>query len=155
MGGAIHASNTSKENAQKNREFQLYMSNTAYQRAMDSMRDAGLNPMLAYSQGGASTGSGSMAQTPDFASAFGDIGHSAASALQLRSQLKNDKAERKLKAAQTAATLTTAKSVKVQTELDESKLPGARASEEFYKASPWMRWIKNTRDSFFGKGSSE
>lgn len=45
--------------AEKQRKWQEYMSNTSYQRAMEDMRKAGLNPILAYMQGGASTPVGS------------------------------------------------------------------------------------------------
>lgn len=49
------------EQAQKNRDWQEYMSNTSYQRAVADLQKAGLNPILAYSQGGASTPSSSAA----------------------------------------------------------------------------------------------
>lgn len=47
--------------AQLNRDFQERMSNTQYQRAAKDLAAAGLNPYLAYSQGGAGTPSGSVA----------------------------------------------------------------------------------------------
>lgn len=40
------------------RNFQIQMSNTAYGRAIEDMKRSGLNPMLAYTQGGASTPGG-------------------------------------------------------------------------------------------------
>jgi len=55
------ASDFNREEAQKNRDFQQVMSNTAYQRTVHDMRKAGINPMLAINQGGASTPAGGTA----------------------------------------------------------------------------------------------
>lgn len=48
----------SANQAQKQMDFQERMSSTTYQRGMADMKTAGLNPILAYKQGGASSPSG-------------------------------------------------------------------------------------------------
>ena len=53
------AMNYNSAEALANRNWQEHMSNTAYQRAVEDMKKAGLNPILAFSNGGASTPGGS------------------------------------------------------------------------------------------------
>lgn len=53
------AMNFNSTEAMKNREWQEHMSSTAYQRAVADMKEAGLNPILAFQNGGASTPGGS------------------------------------------------------------------------------------------------
>ncbi|QCQ84884.1 DNA pilot protein [Blackfly microvirus SF02] len=60
-GQQLQAEDFNAAQANINRDFQQQMSSTAYQRATADMKAAGINPMAAYQQGGASSPSGSSA----------------------------------------------------------------------------------------------
>lgn len=64
-GGVQQANRANRQMAREQMAFQERMSNTAYQREVEDMRKAGLNPALAHFKGGASTPGGSTATMQD------------------------------------------------------------------------------------------
>lgn len=88
--GSAYSNARNEGLSRENRYWQEYMSNTAYRRAVEDMREAGLNPMLAYSQGGASTPAGNVAEVD---SITGDAVGSAMQARRLKQELRNMKAQ--------------------------------------------------------------
>lgn len=65
FAGGLVTNNSASKEAEKNRKWQEYMSNTSHQREVKDLRAAGLNPILSAGGGGASTPSGNVAPVMD------------------------------------------------------------------------------------------
>lgn len=83
--GGLASNAASARAAEKQMEFQKWMASHSYQLAVGDMRKAGLNPALAYMQGGASTPSGAQAEVKD---ALTPAVSTALQAKQLEAQLQ-------------------------------------------------------------------
>jgi hypothetical protein len=96
---ASAANAASAEQAAKQMEFQERMRDTQYQTAVKDMKASGLNPMLAYSQGGAGTPSGAMGSV-----STATMKNSAAAGIQGYQAISMNEADIDLKKATTVGT---------------------------------------------------
>lgn len=144
------ANATSLTSVREQMQFQERMSNSAYQRAMSDMKSAGLNPMLAFSQGGASAPSGASmtaqtpnVQVPEYRDPIGPAANSAMDAFAKTSTVRqageglaiqqaNSTADIAMKAAQTAATVTSAQKTAKETEILNARAKKEELEGRFY-----------------------
>lgn len=127
LGGMLQNS-ANRSAASRQMGFQEQMSNTSYQRAVSDMRAAGLNPALAYSQGGASSPSGASYSAVD---ALSPAVSSAMQAKRLNQDLENLKAQEK----QTEALAEKAKSDTVSNTWMNAKMKADIANQTAATAS--------------------
>lgn len=129
--GQAQANRENRREAQRNRDFQERMSSSAYQRATTDMRLAGINPMLAYMQGGASSPSGSTATSQDM---LGPAVASAQHARRLSQEIQNMSEQRELTRAQVDAARANRANTEADTALKHIGQDEARARIAFTNA---------------------
>lgn len=123
VGSYLGQQSTNQANAQQAKDqmaFQERMRETSYQTAVEDMKKAGLNPMLAYTQGGASNQPGAAAQMQN---AIGAGVSSAQEGISKYQQLQNMTSQQELLGAQIDDT-TAAAALKRATAITEAYRPG-------------------------------
>lgn len=102
--GGIMANRASAKVAERQMDFQEEMSNTSYQRSVEDMKKAGINPMLAAKVGGASTPPGALAHVENLGPSTVASAQNAINMQQAVAQTDKIRADTDLSRAQTAKT---------------------------------------------------
>lgn len=134
------AEHAAQNSANAQMAFQANQTSTSYQRGVEDMKKAGLNPALAYTQGGANSAAGASANAPPpVPTDLTKIATSAADSMRLDQAQKGLESQTALNAAQgMAATAqarvsdSTALKNAIETEAMRKELP-ARSSEAIFR----------------------
>jgi len=111
--GGIFGNKKQVSSAREQMAFQERMSNTEYQRSMKDMRTAGLNPMLAYQKGGASTPAGAQANIKNPLEGLNQTAANYVGAKVAKANIDNIQAQTDLNKANSALALERANSERV------------------------------------------
>lgn len=159
--------------AREEMAFQREMSSTAYVRATQDMKNAGINPMLAYMQGGASTPPGAMgssspgqasqadAQSTRVENVFGGASATALDTARLIKELRSTDASVKLNEAQAEVakaqkklTDTNARTAQVQYPAVAAQAKVDKKTAEFDEGAVKYDSLSKRIKEFLGMGNS-
>jgi len=140
FAGGVYTNRQNRKEAQKQRDWQERMSSTAHQRAVEDMRKAGLNPILA-AQSGASTPGGAQATQSN---ALGRGVSSAIAAKMAIAEMDNLREQNKLIKANAKAVELENSGRAVDALINDSvlgvpkKLASSAASMAKHASMPWL-----------------
>jgi len=157
LGGIFSAKGQSRANAvnkaatDRAMAYNSFMSNTQYQRGMQDMRKAGLNPILAYKQGGASAPTAPTYRAENENKGFEGLGRATGQAMIIKQQGKlmaqqadTLKSQERLNTANSALSLEKATTEASQREYLGAQTTLAGATVDLTKAKTQSEWDKIT-----------
>lgn len=141
--GQVFANQSNKRAAQRQMDFQREMSNTSFQRGVQDMRAAGLNPLYYLKGGGASTPGGSMSQAQNPAEGLSNFTARSLEAKMAKATIGKTEAETKTAVALSNMYSEQARQAMTNTALNAAQLdrvrlemPGYKNKEAFEKS--WL-----------------